>query len=256
MLSLWGRASVTAASAANSICMSCVPSLAFLALTRCQRVGAPQQLDFLPHRIGEMQVQVIAARIALQRALRLRDRAVDDGETLMEHAHRRGVELPLVTRQRLLELCHRGVGSRSPARINLNDGWAGYRLCRGWGQRSGTETEPDTAGAQQHERDARGEQLPDGQTETAGYPGPLARGQPRANVRPQVSRRGAVFKRLRARDHLTQLRERRVARPAGRKVRLERDARFVVELAVDVRRQPVRPLIVHRSKCLRSAIRA
>src|SRR6266581_8347722 len=100
MLSLWGRggASVTAASAANIINISCVPSLAFLALTRRQRIGAPQQLDLLPHRIGEMQVEVIAARIALQRALRLRDCPVDDGETLTEHAYRRGVEVSLIAR--------------------------------------------------------------------------------------------------------------------------------------------------------------
>src|SRR2546427_608996 len=260
MLSLWGRASVTAASAAHSIRMSYVPSLAFLALTRCQRVGAPQQLDLLPHRIGEMQVEVIATRIALQRALRLRDRPVDDGETLTEHAYRRGVEVSLIARERFLELRDGGVGRRLPGASGSicvgpgrpHGGWAR----RGRVRRPRMKTEPHAAGAQQYQRDTRSEELPDGQTETAGYPGPPARGQPRANVRPQVSRRGAVFKRLRARDHLTQLRERRVARPAGREVRLERDALFVVELAVEILRQPVRPLIVHRSKCLRSAIRA
>ena len=67
---------------------------------------------------------------------------------------------------------------------------------------------------------------------------------------------GGEVKAFDARDHLTQLCECRIARPAGREVRLERDALFVVELAVEILRQPVRPLIVHRSKCLRSAIRA
>src|SRR5437867_12570934 len=170
MLSLWGRASVTAASAANTICRSSVPSLAFLALTRCQRVGAPQQLDFLPHRIGEMQVQVIAARIALQRALRLRDRAVDDGEILPEHTDGRSVELSLVARQRFLELGDGRVGRRPPATSGSErviGRWARDvligRNC--WLRRA--QTDPHTSGREQRQRDTRSEQLPDGQTETA-----------------------------------------------------------------------------------------
>src|SRR6267143_2845430 len=111
MSSLWGKASVTAASVAKIINISCVSSLTLAG----QRVGAPQQLDLLPHRIGEMQVQVIAAWIAFQCALRLRDRPVDDGETLPEHAHRGGVELSLVARQRFLQLGDGRVGRRPPA---------------------------------------------------------------------------------------------------------------------------------------------
>jgi hypothetical protein len=76
------------------------------------------------------------------------------------------------------------------------------------------------------------------------------------NPRPKILRRLAIRERLGVRDHVAQIRERRVARPARREMRFERRALGRVELAVDVFRKPVHPSVVHRSKCLRSAIRA
>src|SRR6185436_18871189 len=108
----------------------------------------------------------------------------------------------------------------------------------------------------------RGEQLRDGEAETASRhtrrmaPGLATLGNPRVDADPQVLCRRCVRQRLRPRDYLAQLAERRVALPAGREVRFEGGLLGAVEFAVDVFRKPTSPLIVHRSKCLRSAIRA
>ena len=82
------------------------------------------------------------------------------------------------------------------------------------------------------------------------------RGHSRPDAGPEILCRRSIRERLCPRDHVAQIRERGVAVPAGRQVRFERGALGGVELAVDVLRQPIGPEIVHRSKCLRSAIRA
>src|SRR5206468_3471180 len=66
----------------------------------------------------------------------------------------------------------------------------------------------------------------------------------------------ATMPRLRLRNHALQLTQRREAYAARREMRIERSALGAVELAVEILREPVHPDVVHRSKCLRSAIRA
>ena len=53
-----------------------------------------QQLQLAPHRIGQVMVQVRAARIGGERSARLYDRAVDDRQVVPDDANRRGVEPP------------------------------------------------------------------------------------------------------------------------------------------------------------------
>src|SRR5256885_1801791 len=65
-----------------------------------------QQLDFAPHRFGEMVIQVRVAGILRQRPARLRDGRVDRRETVLEHPDGQAVEPPgaLALVQRALQL--------------------------------------------------------------------------------------------------------------------------------------------------------
>src|SRR5438876_2824124 len=103
---------------------------------RCQRAGPPQELQLAPHGVGEVLIQIRAARIGREGPPRLHDRGVDRHQALCEHAHRGAVEPParapllqgalqlgdgrVVARARLLDPPHRGdrqvSALRDPAR--------------------------------------------------------------------------------------------------------------------------------------------
>src|SRR3989449_10201621 len=245
---------------ATSIAAASVAAMFVVLLGPCRGhlVHTPQQFHLAPHRGGEMEVQVRVAGVAAQRHARFGDRPIDDGEILAHDPHGRGVEPLLILYQLGLQIGNRPIGAARPI------GYRGDRRSRP-GHRGADRLlargEPHAARRQQDQGDARREQLPDGQTETAADEAvTLCRCLLPANLprdpRPQIGRRWRVFEPLRARDYLAQLAEHRVAATAGRKVGFDRGALRAVELAVDVFRKSVRPLIVHRSKCLRSAIRA
>src|SRR2546425_895015 len=91
------------ARAARVVSVVSIPS-SFLASGAGQGRRLPQQLQFAPHLLGEMQVEIRVRRVSRQRALRLADRPVDDPQVLLDHPHCRGVELPAVALERALEI--------------------------------------------------------------------------------------------------------------------------------------------------------
>src|SRR5438034_3829665 len=229
-------------------------------------VHTPQQLHLAPHRVGEVKVQVRVARVSLKRGTRLGNRPVDDGKVLPHDSHSRRVEATLILRERGLQVSDRGVGRACPARRRCHAALVqARRRRRRCVRRLLMHRDPHGATGHQHQRDAGGEELRDGKREAPSRggrsvpgapPGGMFRAQPSANARPQILIRLTVLERLRPRNHALQLTQRREARAARRQMRIERSALGVVELAVEMLREPVRPDVVHRSKCLRSAMRA
>src|SRR3989449_6463779 len=76
----------------------------------CRRLT--QELEFTPHLLGEVQVQIGIRGVRRERALRPADRPVDDSQIPLDHAHRGGVEPTAPAREGTLEICHLGVEPR------------------------------------------------------------------------------------------------------------------------------------------------
>src|ERR1041385_3894155 len=70
-----GAPSARAVSVAS---VASIPQI-LLAPSAGEGVRPPQELQFAPHLLGEVQVQVSVAGVGRERALRLPNRAVDDG---------------------------------------------------------------------------------------------------------------------------------------------------------------------------------
>src|SRR5437899_1151485 len=252
--------SVCLCDASASIAAASVATMSVLLRLGGDVVHTPQQLHLAPHRVGEVKVQVRVARVFLKRGTRLGNRPVDDGKVLPHDSHSRRVEATLILPERGLKVSDRRVGRACPARRRCHAALVQAR--RHWRRRVRRplmHRDPHGATGHQHQRDAGGQELRDGKREAPGHlhpRGAMLRGQPSANARPQILVRLAVLERLRLRNHALQLTQRREACAARREMRIERSALGAVELAVEILREPVRPDVIHRSKCLRSAIRA
>src|SRR6266481_5523416 len=151
---------------ATSIAAASVATMFVVPLRPCRGhlVHTPQQLHLAPHHVGEMEVQVRVAGVAAQRHARFGDRPIDDGEILAHNPHGRGIEPLLILYQLGLQIGNRPIGAARPI---------GHRPDRR--SRPGrhgvvrllARSEPHAAPRQQHERDARGEQLRDAEAEPA-----------------------------------------------------------------------------------------
>src|SRR5207247_1253105 len=197
-------------------------------------VHTPQQLHLAPHRVGEMEVQVRVAGIVPQRNARLGDRPIDDGQILPHDAHGRGIEPLLVLRQGGLQLGDGDVGGASPTGDpRVWRGCHGDKLGRI--RRSLLQGEPGTATRKEDQSNARRKELWDGEGNS---PGRTAAGRVSAYLsfylRPEIRLGLTIRESLRARDHLAQLAECRVAVPARREMCLEARALGRVELAVEI----------------------
>src|SRR5213594_3730588 len=255
VVSVW--ASAATAAAATIVIMQ----LSSSALRAGEGARLAQQLQLPPHRVGEVMVEIRAARVRGERASRLRDRGVDRGQVALEDADGGRVEPARAASldERSLQLGHgrlvAPIRRGEPLRLRRRDSYD---------SRSG-------AGAQQPGRAARQDdqghrcrdelrhcerQVPLGATGRKSFRAPLAQigdgtagryraTDPRRDLRPQVGCGRPVVERARPGHDAPQLFQRRRARRAAGEMRLERVALADAQRAVRVFRQSVRPVVLH-----------
>src|SRR2546428_11750 len=122
VVSVW--ASAAAVAAASIVIMQ----LSSSALRAGEGGRLTQQLQLPPHRVGEVMVEICAARVRGERAPRLRDRGVDRGQIALEDPNGGRVEPPRAPPldERPLQLGHRRlvapVRRCEPLGLRLRDG--------------------------------------------------------------------------------------------------------------------------------------
>src|SRR5438309_7084748 len=272
VVSVW--ASAAAVAAARIVIMQ----LSSSALRAGEGGRLAQQLKLPPHRVGEVMVEICAARVRGERAPRLRDRRIDRGQVALEDPHGGRVEPPRAPPlvQRPLQLDH----GRLVAPV---------RRCEPLGlrQRDRDGSRRDGAGAYQPGRAARQDdqghrcrdELRHGEREVPPRPRRGRAADPHGDLRPEVGSGRPVVERARPGHAAPRLFERCRARRAAGEMRLERRSLTHSERAVEVLGKAVRPVVLrhlsspfishhfphphfptsprsYRSRCLRSAILA
>src|SRR5438552_2721183 len=106
VVSVW--ASAAAVAAARIVIMQ----LSSSALRAGEGGRLAQQLQLPPHRVGEVMVEIRAARVRGERAPRLRDRRIDRGQVALEDPHGGRVESPRAPPRRA---CRRGTRTGGPS---------------------------------------------------------------------------------------------------------------------------------------------
>src|SRR5437667_7727935 len=143
VVSVWASAATAAAAAAATIV---IMQLSSSALRAGEGGRLAQQLQLPPHRVGEVVVEIRAARVRGERAPRLRDRGVDRGQVALQDPDGGRVEPPRAPPldERPLQLGHRRLV-------------APVRRCEPLGlrRRDRDGSRRDGAGAQQRGRAAR-----------------------------------------------------------------------------------------------------
>src|SRR5213594_2535116 len=208
--------SVWASAAAVATARIVIMQLSSSALRAGEGGRLAQQLQLPPHRVGEVMVEICAARVRGERAPRLRDRGVDRGQIALEDPNGDRVEPPRAPPldERPLQLGHRRlvapVRRREPLGLRRRD-------------RDGSRR--DGAGAQQ--------------------PGRAARQDDQGHRRRDQLRHGECEGAPRPSHDAPQLFQRRRARRTVPEVRLERCALPYGERAVQVFRKSIRPVVLH-----------
>src|SRR6266480_7308213 len=209
-----------------------------------------QQLDFAPHRFGEMVIQVRVAGILRQRPARLRDGRVDRRETVLEHPDGQAVEPPgaLALVQRALQLGDGAVVRRIDRAHPPHAAGPGLRDELAAARRGGAaQGEPRATRREHGQRDPRGEQLRHGEREPAAARRDGDDPDPPGDGGPEVGPGGPVLERSGAGDDLPELVQGRAALGAIRQVRGERLALGGGQRLVQVLRQTGSPVVAHRA---------
>src|SRR5437667_625667 len=192
VVSVWASAATAAAAAAATIV---IMQLSSSALRPGEGGRLAQQLQLPPHRVGEVMVEIRAARVLGERAPRLRDRGVDRGQVALEDADGGRVEparapslderSPQLGHGRLVAPLRRG----EPLRLRPRDRY-------GSRNRAGAQ-QPGRAARQDDQGHRCRDELRHGERELPPRPGRGRAADPHSDLRPQVGRGRPVVERAR-----------------------------------------------------------